>query len=203
MQWIGITGPMGGGKSTVAELLRQAGLAVLDADQIVHQLLSPGGKAEAQVLATFGESLRNSQGALDRKALGQLVFGDASRLAQLESILHPLVREHVATERQRLEKAGASVAFYDVPLLYEKSMQGQFDLVLVVSADEAIRRTRVQKRSHLTDSEFDARMYRQISAEQKEKMADVLIRNDGDLNALKQALRAALSKLGIALPAAT
>lgn len=203
MLWIGVTGPIGGGKSTVAALLKAAGYPVIDADEIVHRLMGPGGAAERPVFETFGWELKNAQGFLDRRALGQVVFEDPAKLDLLESILHPLVRREVANERERLERLGHTAAFYDVPLLFEKNMADFFDHILVVSASEPVRRERFKARTRLTDEEFNARSLRQLPAAEKEARADVLIRNEGTRADLRENLDKALQSMGVPDPSPT
>jgi dephospho-CoA kinase len=202
MLWIGITGPIGSGKSTVSEILRQMGYPVLDADRVVHKITGPGSVATEEIVRTFGESLRDQAGNLDRRALGRAVFGDPAKLEQLEKILHPRVREQVALERKALSDMGHKAAFYDVPLLFEKKMEAMFNRILVVSAPEDVRRQRVMSRSGLTAQEFDERQKRQLPAEEKEKKASAVIMNSGDLAKLKMEVESALKFLKIPLPAA-
>lgn len=202
MLWIGITGPIGSGKSTVSDILRQMGYPVLDADQVVHKVLSPGGLAESEVIQTFGENLRDSKGHLNRRALGLVVFGDPAKLETLENLLHPRVREQVANEKEKLKKAGHQVAFYDVPLLFEKKMESMFNQIIVVTASEEVRRQRVLARSGLTASEFNERQKRQLPPEYKEKNANAVIQNSGDLTKLKVETENALKHLKIPLPTA-
>lgn len=201
MLWVGITGSMGSGKSTVSEILRRIGYSVLDADAIVRQTLSPGSPAETEVVRTFGESVRGPDGHLDRRALGALVFRDPVLLEKLEWILHPRVREEVARERAALAARGLPVAFYDVPLLFEKKMESTFDFILVVSSSPAVRLRRLQKRTGLSVAEIEERWSRQLPAQLKETLASHVIRNDGDLDDLERATRAALAQLGLPAPA--
>lgn len=201
MLWIGLTGPMGSGKSTVASILRKLGYPVLDADQIVHQILSPGGPAEAEIFRTFGESVRSSAGSLDRRALGRVVFPSKEKLNQLESIIYPILKADVAARRKNLADKGFDAAFYDVPLLFEKGMRDQFDLVLVVSASEKLRRERLKARSNLSDVEFDQRMSQQMAPAEKERLASAVIRNESDEAALEAATQQALRALKIPSPA--
>lgn len=201
MLWIGLTGPMGSGKSTVATILRKLGYPVLDADQLVHQILSPGGLAEAEIFRTFGESVRASGGGLDRRALGRVVFPVKEKLLQLESIIYPILKADVASRRKNLADKGCNAAFYDVPLLFEKGMRDQFDFVLVVSASEKLRRERLKARSNLSDMEFDQRMSQQMPPAEKEKLASAVIRNESDEAALEAALIEALKRLKIPSPA--
>lgn len=197
MLWIGLTGAMGSGKSTVAKVLRQRGFPVLDADEVVHALLAPGGSAEQEVISTFGRKVTGPGGELDRRALGREVFGDRSQLARLEGILHPKVREEVARKRGELKKSGIRAAFYDVPLLFEKNMVDQFDHILVVAADETVRRERFKARMKLGDAEFEAREKNFVRPEIKERRASAVIHNNGSEADLVREIEQALSKIGL------
>ncbi len=202
MIWIGITGPMGGGKSSVANLLRARGFPVIDADAVAHELMTCNGLATADIIKTFGESVRAVDGSIDRRALGNEVFGHGDRLALLENILHPRVRERVAQLRSSFSAAGAKVGFYDVPLLFEKNMQSQFDAILVVSAKPEVRMRRLVARTGLTESEIEKRWKSQLSADYKESHATIVVRNDGDWKTLEVAVDVALRALGLSPTAA-
>ncbi len=197
MVWIGLTGSMGSGKSTAAKVLRNLGFAVLDADQIVHELLAKGTPVEKEILSTFGPAVQGPDGHLDRRALGQLVFSNSEHLARLEALLHPKVRSEVAKKKSQLWAQGVGYAFYDVPLLFEKKMQDQFDYIVVVSADPELRRARIKARMNLSDSEIDARMAWQIPPQVKEASATAVIQNNGDEAALKEEILAVLKRLNI------
>lgn len=197
MKWIGLTGPMGSGKSTVAELLRRRGYSVLDADRIVHQLLEPGGEAESEIVKTFGEDVLGADRHLDKKSLGRAVFNDKTQLEKLERILHPLVRTVVAREKRALIQQGKSVAFYDVPLLFEKKMEADFDKIIVVTAPEDIRRRRLASRSQMTDIEFEDRSKHHISPQEKEARASAVVRNLGNLDDLDNEISKALRLVGL------
>lgn len=200
MQWIAVTGPMGSGKSTVAGILRQIGFIVLDADQVVHQVLSPGGPALKTVVDEFGTNLLNKDKTLDRRALGRVVFGDPKKLERLEAILHPLVRADVQRRREELEAEGRTAAFYDVPLLFEKKMEKSFDAVLVVSAPENQRHERLMKRSGWTVEEILERSKSQLAPDYKEARADFLIINKGNIQELEAEVREGLRHLGVVIP---
>jgi dephospho-CoA kinase len=191
---------MGSGKSTVAKQLRDMGFEVLDADEVARLAIGPGTEGESEVLRTFGGELRGDDGHLDRRALGRLVFAHKDKLAQLENLIHPLVRKFVSDRRQKLSAAGHKAAFYDVPLLYEKSMQAQFDAVIVVMAEEGQRHKRLWERSQLELSEITERTQHHVSEKDKERMADAVIYNYGSFDDLKAATREALKNLGIPLP---
>lgn len=201
MIWVGLTGPMGSGKTTVADQLRQMGFPVLDADEVARAVVGPGTKGETEVLKTFGQRLAGPDGRLDRRALGRVVFGDPPKLQILENIIHPRVRDAVAAERKKLAAAGHKAAFYDVPLLFEKNMRDQFDHILVVSAPKHLRDQRLKNRSQLTQEEIEERTMRHLPAEVKESAASAVIRNDGSIGDLKASILHALAALKIALPA--
>src|SRR6185312_8129691 len=160
-----------------------------------------GSPGEKQVFQTFGENLKTEQGILDRRALGRMVFGHPDKLAALEAIIHPLVKKDVLERRKRLADAKVKAAFYDVPLLFEKNMQDDFDFVLVVTAPEELRANRVHTRSQLTLEEIEERNMRHLPPEFKEKQASAVIRNSGSLEDLQKEIEAALKKLKIAKPA--
>lgn len=191
---------MGGGKSSAARILRSRGYAVVDADQVVHELMAAGSEVAKDIYSTFGESVKGRDGAVDRRALGRAVFGSPEKLDKLEKILHPRVRERVADLRRGLEASGAQAAFYDVPLLFEKKMEPQFDYILVVSARAELRLQRLMERTGLSEAEIKARWQTQLSAEYKETHANAVVWNNGSLQELEEALTAALTQMGI-LPA--
>jgi dephospho-CoA kinase len=188
---------MGSGKSTVAKVLRELGFSVLDADQLVHDLMAPGTPLAREIISTFGGGVAAAEGAVNRAALGRLVFQDKKKLAQLEGLTHPKVREQVARLRAEMQKQGAPAAFYDVPLLFEKNLEPQFDFVLVVSAPENLRRERLKARSKLSDAEISERFATQLSPELKDSKASAVIRNDGDLENLTAEVKRALAKIGV------
>jgi dephospho-CoA kinase len=193
---------MGGGKSTVSAYLRRIGYPVLDADEIVRRVLRPGGKVESRIFQTFGEGagIRGADGRLDRKALGAIVFADPVKLEVLENLIHPFVRGEVARQKAELESRGESAAFYDVPLLFEKKMESQFDFVWVVNAEASARLTRLVQRTGLSIGELEERFRRQLPPEIKEAKASAVLRNDGDLDSLYANVRETLKRLAIPSP---
>jgi dephospho-CoA kinase len=178
---IGLTGGIGSGKSTVAALLAQHGARVVDADRIAREVVEPGTPGLAAVVAEFGEGVVTADGALDRPALAALVFGDPAARARLDAVVHPLVRARAA-ELVAAAPADA-VVVQDVPLLVETGQAGSFDLVLVVETDLGTRVARLVDRG-LTADDARARIASQATDEQRRAVADVLLRNDGDREAL-------------------
>ena len=185
MKWIGLTGGLGTGKSTVAGLLRQKGWPVIDADQIAHQTLTPQGAAWTKVLQRFGADLVGKDGLLDRRELGRRVFGNPKALSDLESIIHPLVQEEVLKQRTNFKNQGFRMAFYDVPLLFEKQIEG-FDKVVVVASSEKTVTDRLASRNSWSPEEVRERLRAQWPLEEKIRAADYVISNEGTLAELDQ-----------------
>lgn len=188
MNWIGLTGSLGSGKSTVAKLLQQRGHPVVDADQMARQTLSPGSPAEQKVFAAFGRAIQDDAGQLDRKKLADVVFRDSTKLRLLEAIIHPLVRNLTGAKRQELEKAGHRLAFYDVPLLFEKQMEPMFDGIVVVYADLETCIERVMARNHTDRADVEARIRNQLAMEEKIKKAHWVVSNTGTQEDLEKAV---------------
>jgi dephospho-CoA kinase len=175
---IGLTGGIGAGKSAVAGLLGAHGAVVVDADVIAREVVEPGSRGLAAVVAEFGPRVRREDGRLDRSRLASVVFADEAARRRLNAIVHPLVAERTA----ELLAAAApdTVVVHDVPLLVENQMAGHYDLVVVVEAAEATRLARLAERGMALD-EARARMAAQASDADRRTVADVLIRNDGTL----------------------
>lgn len=197
MRWLGLTGGIASGKSTVTNLLKTLGYTVLDADQISHQLTQVQGPALSQIYQTFGERVRNADGTLNRIELGSWVFGRADELRKLEAILHPLVRQIVMAEKMRLLKDGESAVFYDVPLLYEKKMESDFDAVIVVYCDRARQLDRLMRRNNLSLADSEKRLASQLSLEDKKSRAQHVINNIGSLQFLESEVNRVLKELGL------
>lgn len=197
MKWIGLTGSLGTGKSTVTKILRSRGFTVLDADQLAHEALQPGKPSFDQVLQDFGHDLLGADGSIDRKRLAALVFGRPDQLVRLEAIIHPFVRARVAAERARLSGSGSKVLFYDVPLLFEKKMQNDFDEVWVVNCSEDLQRSRLMKGRGWSGDEINRRLKHQLPLSEKVREADVVIENSGTEADLLRAVEATLLSRGI------
>jgi dephospho-CoA kinase len=196
MKWIGLTGSLGSGKSTVAEIIRSRGFAVVDADQFARDALLAGSLGEAQVFKKFGENLKTPDGKLDRRRLAALVFDDAKQLKELEMIVHPIVQSLTKKKREELEKASNPIAFYDVPLLFEQKMEPLFDGIVVVHAPLELCVARVQKRSNLTRFEIEARLKQQVDVARKIARSHWQIENAGTLAELAGLVEGVLQDIG-------
>lgn len=180
-----LTGGIGSGKSAVGRLLAEWGAYVVDADQLARGVVAPGTEGLAAVVREFGPGVVGVDGALDRAALAELVFGDPERLAALEAIVHPLVRQ-AAESRFSLAPPGV-VEVYEIPVLRERE-PGAW--VLLVEAPVDVRRARLLARG-LSEDQISARMAQQPDAEGWRALADRVIRNDGDLRSLAEETRRA------------
>ncbi|MEY9836092.1 dephospho-CoA kinase [Streptacidiphilus sp. EB103A] len=190
---VGLTGGIGAGKSEVSRLLDSYGAVLVDADLIAREVVAPGTPGLAAVVAEFGEEVLLPDGALDRPKLGSVVFADPARLAALNAIVHPLVRDRSA-ELERLAGPG-DVLVNDVPLLAENGLAKVFDLVVVVDAAEATRLDRLVRLRGMPEREARARMAAQSSREDRLAIADLVIDNDGPLEALEPQVREVWAEL--------
>ena len=167
---IGLTGSIGMGKSTAAQMFREEGIPVWDADAAVHRLYEPGGVAVGPVGVAFPEAVLD--GAISREALKKIIAANPSALGRLEKIVHPLV----AQDRAAFIAANpAPIVVVDIPLLYETGAEAWLDSVLVVSVSPEAQRARVLARPGMTEAQFQAILSRQMSDEEKRRRADHLI----------------------------
>lgn len=195
MKWIGLTGSMGSGKSAVAEIIRELGYPVLDADAEARKALAIGSAGLSEVARAFGPDLLRPDGSLNREQLGRVVFNSPEKLRQLEGIVHPIVQKSVLEQRQTLAKSGVRAAFYDVPLLFEKGLQKNFDKVIVVNSRLENMIERVALRSGLSREDILDRLNNQIPLLEKVAKADIVIDNNGTLADLRSAVKTALASL--------
>ena len=191
---IGITGSIASGKSTVTEFLRQQGYKVIDADQVVQELQEPGGRLYQALLSTFGSSILQEDGRLDRPKLGAMIFGDPELLAKSSQIQNQIIREELAGRRDLLAEK-EDIFFMDLPLLFELGYETWFDQVWLVDVTEETQLCRLMARNALSQEEAEKRIAAQLSLQEKRNRADVLIDNNGPLELTQEQLREALQKL--------
>ena len=191
---IALTGSIGMGKSTVGRMFERAGIPLFDADAVVRELQGPGGA----LVGTIGERFPGtvSGGLLDRDRLARLVLADAGRLAELEAIVHPAVRD--ARDQFVEQHAGAAALVFDIPLLFETGQGAHFDKVVVVSAPAEIQRTRALKRPGMTDARLAAILARQTPDSEKRARADFVIDTSGELSTTERQVSAIIACLGLA-----
>lgn len=170
---LGLTGSIGMGKSTTAQLFAEEGCAVWDADAAVHRIYAKGGAAVAPLAQLFPEAI--AQGAVDRAALRDIIANDASALKKIESVVHPLV----AMDRAAfLETATADIAVLDIPLLFETGAQDQFDAVVCVSIPAKEQEKRVMARGTMTFEQFEQIRAKQMPNDEKCARSDYVIVTD-------------------------
>ncbi|MGW1245999.1 dephospho-CoA kinase [Streptomyces sp. NPDC002535] len=184
---VGLTGGIGAGKSEVSRLLVSYGAVLIDADRIAREVVEPGTPGLAAVVEAFGEGVLTSEGTLDRPKLGSIVFADADRLAALNAIVHPLVGARSAELESRARTG--DVVVHDVPLLTENGLAPLYDLVVVVDASPETQLDRLVRLRGMAESEARARMSAQATRAQRLDVADLVIDNDGPLDALEPQVR--------------
>lgn len=179
---IGLTGGIACGKSTVASMLVRRGAILIDADQIAREVVLPGSPALALVAERFGQGVLQKDGSLNRKALGEIVFGDAAARKDLEGLLHPrirtLMRERMeAAERQTPDK----LVVVDVPLLFESKLAGMFEETLLVYIPRELQLVRLQARDGISLQQAERRLSAQMPIDDKRRLADEIIDNSGTI----------------------
>ncbi|MFF3980329.1 dephospho-CoA kinase [Streptomyces sp. NPDC001828] len=184
---VGLTGGIGAGKSEVSRLLVSYGAVLIDADRIAREVVEPGTPGLAAVVEAFGPGILSTDGTLDRPGLGAIVFSDPEKLATLNRIVHPLVGARSA----ELEAAAGpdSVVIHDVPLLAENGLAALYDLVVVVDTAPETQLDRLVRLRGMTPEEARARMAAQADRAQRLAVADVVVDNDGPLEALEPQVR--------------
>lgn len=178
---IGLTGNIGSGKSTVARMLKELGALVIDADQVSREVCEPGKPGWQAIMQHFGNSVFLPDGTLNRRKLGEIVFGDRDRLALLNFLLHPLIVARIKEELERARTGPWDVAVVDAALLYEVGLDAAVDVVWFVVADDHVRLKRIMARDGLTEEAALSRMQSQEPQWQKALRADAVIDNSGSL----------------------
>ena len=180
MQRIGLTGGIAAGKSVVARRFTELGAVVIDADELARLAVRPGTSGYDEVVGAFGPQVVGSDGALDRAALGRMVFADEAARRRLEAIVHPQVRR-LAAEREAAAAAAdpAAVVVHDIPLLVETGQADSFGVVVVVAAPAALRVDRLVRLRGMPRPDAQARVAAQASDDEREAAADVVLDGTG------------------------
>ena len=177
---LGLTGGIGSGKSTVAQMLATHGAAVIDADTISRSTTAVGGAAIPQILAQFGDAFVTAEGALNREQMRLHVFSNPQAKAQLEAIVHPLVGREIADQAHAHGSAGKACIVFDIPLLVESGhWRKRLHRILVVDCSEATQVNRVTVRSGLAADQVQHIMAAQASRNRRLAAADTVLYNDG------------------------
>ena len=185
---VGLTGGIGSGKSAAAKLFEELGATVIDTDAIAHALTAPGGAAIAPIRAAFGADFISAEGALERARMRELVFADAAKKRQLETILHPLIRERSG---ELVRAASSPYVILMVPLLVESGdYRGRCQRILVVDCPEELQIERVVARSGISAAQVRAIMASQVTRAARRAAADDVIDNSRDLAHLRREVEA-------------
>ena len=184
MSVFGLTGGIGAGKSTVASLFQAAGIPVVFADDVGREVVSKGSEGLSAIVELFGPDVIDDTGNLDRRKLGGIVFNDPQKRTRLESILHPLVQDRSRSLFVQLESAGNQIIIYESALLFETNRHTEMHGVILVSASEEARIARVQERDSSNAEDVRRRIQAQMADDDKQKLCEYLIENDGDIERL-------------------
>ena len=190
MKTIGLTGGVGMGKSTAADLLRQRGVCVVDTDEIARQVTAPGQPALTEIRAAFGDEFFTPDGALLRAAMAEKVFSDVDARRQLEAILHPQIRALWQEQVARWCAEGVPLAVVVIPLLFETGAQAELDLTVCLGCSAVVQQQRLLSRGW-SEEQIARRQQAQLPLEQKMASANHVLWNDGD----RSVLAAQLDKL--------
>lgn len=193
---IGLTGGIGAGKSTVTQMLAELGAAVIDADQVGHQIYLPDLPAWREIVDTFGTEMLNADRTINRQALGKIVFADPQALRRLNRIVHPKMFDRMVELIAALRARGGMAAIVvEAAVLIEANWTPLVDQVWVVVASEAVVVDRLAKQRHLAPEQVRTRIAAQLSNDERLKHADVVIHNDGSLEAVHDAVQQAWGRL--------
>jgi dephospho-CoA kinase len=192
---VGLTGGIASGKSAVAAILRRLGAAIINADDLSREVVHPGQDAWKEIIDAFGPNILHEDKTLDRRKLRQIVFENPEARKKLEAIIHPRVRALAERKIGELAAAGSSIIVYEVPLLFENQIHLWLRPVIVVACKIETQKKRLLERDHLTELEAQRHLDAQMSLEDKRKLADYVIENDGTLEELEQQVRAVLQKI--------
>lgn len=192
---VAVTGSVSSGKSSVCRMLQDLGAHVVDADAIVHRLLTPGTEIGNTILALLGQDVLTN-GQFDRSKIADKVFDNSALLRALEEILHPAVQQEVVAQYQHTDVTNNVPLFVaEIPLLYEAGTQDFFDWVLVVSADETLSKDRFVKKTKYAEENYHKRLSRLMPLKEKERKADFVIFNNGSLTDLQNSVQSLFPEL--------
>lgn len=195
MKWIGLTGCIGCGKSTVAQILKQQyQCEVISADEVSHNVMLSDSAVHSEILKRWDLDFYKMPFLDYRQMIARKVFGQPEELKFLEELMHPRIKTKVAKIKENLSK-DHTFAFYDVPLLFEKNMQKQFDFIVGVFASESTQKQRISERNTWSDEEIQKRLGAQMSVEEKIPQCDFVISNDGSLSELENQVKELYEKI--------
>lgn len=192
--FIGLTGGIASGKSTVSAMLRHRGAVIVDADIIAREVVKKGKPAWEKIIQHFGQEVLDENLEIDRKQLGDIIFSNSEERIILNGIVHPYVREEM--ERQKSEgQARGKLVVLDVPLLIESKLFYMVDHVVLIYVPKSVQLVRLMERNQLSEEEALARIHSQMSFDEKKKWADFIIYNDGSKEETEKQVDLLLSQI--------
>jgi len=189
MKVIGLTGGIGSGKSTVSRFLAELGAVILNADEVGHKAFKPDTEIWRKVVAAFGRQILTPDGNIDRKKLGDIVFGNPESLSRLNQIMHPRMYALVKAQLEEYRRQGMRVVVLEAPLLLEAGWTSLVDEVWVTTSPEATVLKRLEERTGLSQAESLTRIRSQLPSAERVRHADVVINTDCDLDELKSKVK--------------
>lgn len=181
---VGLTGQTGAGKSTVSKVFSDNGFAIINADLISRKVVEKGTKCLEEIVDIFKNGILNSDGTLNRKALGNIVFTDKTKLEMLNTIIYPYITSEILNEIKHLSDSGKKLVLLDAPTLFESHADDFCEIIISVLSDEEIREERIIKRDGLTKKQANDRMNSQLDAEYFASHSDYVIENNDTLESL-------------------
>jgi dephospho-CoA kinase len=186
MHIFGLTGNIGSGKSTVAAMLHEAGIPVLDADRISREVTAPGGRAYDAVVRAFGGGIVRDDGSIDRVRLGEIVFSDPASRERLERITHPAILEAMKEAVAGIEREGHRAAVVEATLIHESGRKGLFEAVISVRCDRETAISRLAARDGMSRRRAEARLRAQMDPDRKAGASEYVIDNSGDIESTRR-----------------
>ncbi|WP_456278041.1 dephospho-CoA kinase [Bacillus sp. AK128] len=194
---IGLTGGIASGKSTVANMIREYGLPIVDADVISREVVEKGEPAYHQIVTAFGEEVLQEDGSIDRIKLGSIIFNNEDQRKTLNRIVHPAVRQTMLNQKEDYLNSGAPAVILDIPLLFESKLTHMVEKTMVVIVDYPTQLKRLIERNHFTEQEARARIQSQMPLQEKRELADQVIDNNGSLEETKAQLEHILKQWNV------
>ena len=190
---IGLTGSIASGKSTVANMMRDLGLPIVDADVVARDVVEPGTETLEKIVQQFGEDILLEDGHLNRPKLGDLIFHEPAKRKILNELMHPAIRAEMLRQRDAYLAAGEKHVVMDIPLLFESKLQHFVERILVVSVKEEVQLRRLMDRNALSKEDALARIRSQIPVSEKEKGAHAVIYNNENVEQTEEQLKKILT----------
>ncbi len=190
---IGLTGSIASGKSTVANMLREKGYPIVDADLIAREVVEPGSPVLDKIQQAFGKDVVREDGTLNREQLGAIIFTDEAKRQQLNELIHPAIRGQMVSQKESYLAQGYQTVIMDIPLLFESKLHDYVEKILVVSVTKELQKQRLIARNELTEEEADSRIASQLDMDSKEQGADAVIHNNDTIEETEKQLEVILA----------